>query len=340
KAKNVTATFGRYHHVNTGKGPLPDPIVPLAGTFAVPTPSEKIEGQKSGSLHAEIGVPHDAPAGDHDGTLVLVAGEAKLVLKVRLRVWEFTLPDYLSFIPEMNCYGLPDDELAYYRLAHRHRTVLNGVRYSQSGRIHDGCAPRWDGKEFDWTTYDKRYGPLLDGSAFADLPRKGVPLDCFYLPIHENWPTPIDPNYNGDYWADRAFTASYRDSLVAASRRFAAHCSERGWHDTLFHFFLNGKVDFKKNGWARCSAPWLLDEPANYQDYWALRYFGSAFHEGIRQANGKAKMVFRADISRPQWQRDTFDGLLDYNVVSAGLRAYPRMVLDRKQANGELLIEY
>src|SRR5262249_35323633 len=118
------------------------------------------------------------------------------------------------------------------------------------------------------------------------------------------------------------------------------HCSERGWHDTLFHFFLNGMVDFKKNGWARCSAPWLLDEPANYQDYWALRYFGSAFHEGIRQANGKAKMVFRADISRPQWQRDTFDGLLDYNVVSAGLRAYPRMVLDRKQANGELLIEY
>ena len=133
--------------------------------------------------------------------------------------------------------------------------------------------------------------------AFADLPRKGVPLECFYLPLHENWPMPMEGNYNEDYWADRAFPARYRDNLVKASRLFAEHAEEKRWHGPLFHFFLNGKHDFKKNGWSRGSSPWLLDEPASFQDYWALRYFGSAFHEGVRQSGSKARMLFRADIS-------------------------------------------
>ena len=56
-------------------------------------------------------------------------------MPVILQVWDFTLPDHLSFLPEMNCYGLPDNERDYYRLAHRHRTILNRVPYSQSGQV-------------------------------------------------------------------------------------------------------------------------------------------------------------------------------------------------------------
>jgi len=41
----------------------------------------------------------------------------------------------------MNCYGLPENERAYYRLAHRHRTVLNRLPYNQNGQMQDGCAP-------------------------------------------------------------------------------------------------------------------------------------------------------------------------------------------------------
>ena len=44
----------------------------------------------------------------------------------------------------MNCYGLPENERDYYRLAHRHRTVLNRLPYNQNGQMQDGCAPRWD----------------------------------------------------------------------------------------------------------------------------------------------------------------------------------------------------
>jgi hypothetical protein len=172
------------------------------------------------------------------------------------------------------------------------------------------------------------------------LPRAGVPLDCFYLPLHENWPTPMEDNYNGSYWADRAFPASYRQNFVEVSRQMAEHFQTKKWNDTLFHVFFNNKVDYKRNGWSRASSPWLLDEPTSFQDFWALRYFGAAFHEGRNQAPGQAKMVFRCDISRPQWQRDTFDGLLDYNVVGGAMRPYHRLVFDRKSANGELVIEY
>jgi hypothetical protein len=327
-------SFGRYDPVTANGGPLPDPIVPLS--VAAPD----VPRQTCQSIHCEIYIPHDCPAGDRRGRLTLTAGGQTVALDVTLRVWDFTLPDSLSFIPEMNCYGLPENEREYYRLAHSHRTVLNRVPYSQNGQVAEGCAPRWDGKSLDWSAWDKRFAGYLDGSAFADLPRRGIPIECFYLPIHENWPTPIEGNYNGDYWADRAFPASYRTALVAVSRQFARHANQNRWGETLFQFFLNGKLDFKQRGWSRGSSPWLLDEPSNFQDYWALRYFGTAFHEGVALERGPARMVFRCDISRPQWQRNTLDGLLDYNVVGGAVRQYARMVLDRKQQNGEITVEY
>jgi Domain of unknown function (DUF4091) len=336
----VRAAFGRYALLDSKLGPLPDPITPLDGLEERGVGHEEATSQ---SLHVEIYVPHDVPAGDLNGALTLTSGGETLELAVSLRVWDFTLPDALSFLPEMNCYGLPANERDFYRLAHRHRTVLNRVPYSQRGEVADGCAPVWDAKSqsFDWSNWDRRFGPLFDGSAFADLPRKNMPIELFYLPLHENWPTQIDPNYNGDYWADRAFTPAYRAAFVAASRQFAAHLDTKGWGDTLFECFFNGKLDFKRNGWSRGSSPWLLDEPANFQDFWALRYFGAAFHEGVKQAAPKkAKAVFRADISRPEWQRDALDGLLDCNIVGGAFRNYRRIVLDRKDAEQQVVIEY
>jgi hypothetical protein len=50
--------------------------------------------------------------------------------------------------------------------------------------------------------------------------------------------------------------------------------------------------------------------------------------------------VFRADISRPQWRRDSLDGLLDYHVVGSAMREYPRLVFGRQRAFGEIVLEY
>ena len=343
-AKNVTASlkfadgpvtaFAHYQNVAGKAGPLPDPLVPIKEGVTTP------DGQQSASLHAELFVPHDTAPGKHAGKLTLTMGKDTLDIAVDLDVWNFTLPDHLSFLCEMNGYSVPTSESGYYRQGHRHRTSVNIVPYSQSGRVDEGWGPRWDGKQLDWKAWDARFGKYFDGSAFSDLPRKNVPLNIFYLPLHENWPTPVEGNYLGGYWADRAFKPAYRQAFVEASKQFAEHCNAKGWNETMFHGFLNNKFDFKRNGWTRTSALWVLDEPASYQDFWALRWFASAFHEGVRQAPGSAKLLFRADISRPQWQRDTFDGLLDYNVVGGEVRNYSRAVLDRKRANGEIVIEY
>lgn len=349
-------TFSRARHVTTPRGPLPDPLLPLTGPFNLPEDAaaakesttkstEIVEGQKAGSIYCEIYIPHQTPPGEYPCVLKLTAGAQKLELPVKLTVWDFTLPDTLSFLPEMNCYSLPGNEGDYYRLAHRHRTVVNRVPYSQRGEIDAGCAPSIKGESFDWTAWDARFGPFLDGTAFSDLPRKGVPLECFYLPLHENWPTPIDPNYNGNYWADRAFPPEYRQKFVEAAEQFARHLSDKDFNRTMFHGYLNNKNNFKENGWNRGSAPWILDEPASFQDFWALRYFGDAFQEGIARglsrAKSPARIVFRADISRPQWQRDSLDSLLNYNVVSGGsFREYHRLVIDRKHRFGQVVVDY
>jgi hypothetical protein len=363
--KQLAVEFGRYQAVTSKRGPLPDPIVPLGYPERT-----RVAGTKNQSFHVEIYIPHDLPAGKYEGALTLVlrgSRPATLRLPVLLGVWDFTLPDHLSFLPEMNCYGLPENERDYYRLAHRHRTVLNRVPYNQNGRMQDGCAPGWDSRRgnLDWPAWDRRFGPLLDGSAFADLPRRRVPVDCFYLPLHENWPSPMEGNYNGDYWADHAFPESYRRAFVTAARQIAAHLQSKSWNETLFQCFLNNKNNFKAGGWSRGSSPWLLDEPASFQDYWALRYFARAFHEGINQAvqertpaqpeaastsptrkrvgnlsAAAPRFVFRADISRPQWRRDSLDGLLDYHVVGSAMRKYPYLVSERKRAFGEIVLEY
>ena len=338
--KVIRESFFEYRHVNSKKGFLPDPMVALKGGFSIPSSVEQIPEQAHGSLLCQVYVPHHAPAGDLQGNLVLKTDAGTLVLPVTLTVWEFTLPDHLSFLPEMNCYSLPGNERDYYRLAHLHRTVLNRVPYSQSGNIDSGCAPSWDGSKLGFRDWDRRFGQYFDGSAFDDLPRKGVPIECFYLPLHENWPSPMEGNYNGDYWADRAFPKSYRKAFVDASAQFAEHFRRMQWHETLFHCYQNNKNNYKRRGWSRGSSPWLLDEPANFQDYWALRYFAEAFHEGVNRTEHDVKFVYRGDISRPMWQRDTFDHILDYNVVGGAFRRYHRMVMDLAEEHGQMVVDY
>jgi hypothetical protein len=315
---------------------MPDPIVPLD----VPSSA----GPEHQAFHVEVHVGHDAAPGLHQGMLTLKHGDDLLTLPIELTVHPFTLPDRLSFLPEMNCYGLPGaTERAYYRLAHENRTVINRLPYSQRGEIAEGCAPTWNAatRSLDWTAWDKRFGPLLDGSAFADLPRKGVPIEVFYLPVHENWPSPMEGDYNGSAWADEAFPASYWEAFTAASRGMAQHIRDRGWNSTLFQGFLNNKHDFKRNGWSRGSSPWLLDEPASFQDFWALRSYAKAFDEGVAAVSPRPEnVIFRADISRPQWRRETLDGLLGYNVISSAFRTYRTLVLDRKRKFGEMIVEY
>ena len=319
-------------------GLLPDPLVGLGSPIGGP----EVRFQ---SLLVDLFVPHDCPPGALRGVLELREGEQTIELQVDLRVWNFTLPDSLSFVPQMNSYGLPrpPEDLGYYRLAHRHRTVLNMLPYSWRGEVFRGYRAPSDGG--GWSAWDERFGPLLDGTAFSDLPRAGIPVDAFYLPFNENWPVPVDGHFDGGYWIERALSSDYRRRFVEMVEAWARHFDERGWTDTFFEFYLNNKLYHRREGWERSSAYWVFDEPINTQDFWALRWYAEAFHEGVSRslvASDRAapKMAFRADVSRPQWQRDLLDGLLDVNVVGVGFPRYLRTVMERRGRNGEVVVNY
>jgi hypothetical protein len=330
----LQTSLHRFDYVNAADGVMPDGLRPLTGAVTIPSPDDpQAAGQNNASFLVEIYVPHVTPPGPQRGTLSITVDGQRLDLAVELMVWNFTLPNQLSFVPEMNCYGTGTPTgpgLAYYRLAHAHRTCLNRLYYGWNCIVRDGAAPEpAAGGGFDWTRYDREFGPLFDGSAFADLPRSREPVDVFYLPFNENWPVPIRPHYKPNYWADEAFDSAYARDYRAAAAAFARHISEKKWHTTAFEFYLNNKVFFRGRTKNRdILAPWILDEPANIQDFWALRWYGILFHQGADPVRGDARMWFRADVSRSAFSRNMLWGVLDMEVMGGANRQTLRMKRD------------
>ncbi len=309
-----------------------DPLVPF-GAKGAP------ESEDAGTF-IELYVPRDAQTGPHE--VVLKVGGKRVALVVN--VWNFTLADRLSFIPQMNCYGLPGHEREYYRLAHEHRTTLNWLPYGWTGKVKAAPRVNADGS-WDWREWDAQFGPLLDGSAFAGTRRGAVPIEAFYLPLNENWPMDHERHFRGGYWIESAYDDAYWREFRAASAQFARHFAGKGWTEPIFEFYLNNKVYFKRdrgNRWDACSAPWIFDEPVNTQDFWALRKFGTEFWRGVAEGSGKggAHFAFRADISRPEWQRDLLDGVTSAEIMSGVLRTYRDRVIDRARRLDNLVYMY
>ena len=315
---------------------LPDPLVPLEGTFSIPSTVGEVQvpGQTNHSLVCELYVPHEEPPGKKRGKVFISTGQERLELDIVLTVWNFTLPNKLSFIPEMNAYGTvsPYGGYDYYRLAHEHRTCINRLPYGWNGK--PSFAPKWHGNGFDWFTWDKKVGPLLDGSAFKDMPRKNEPLDVFYLPFNENWPVNIFDHYSPSYWADEAFDARYMELLQKAFAGFAKHCNEKGWHNTILQFYLNNKVYYRAK-YDRTSAPWLFDEPMNTQDFWALRWYGLLWHSAVDPIKGFAKMWYRGDVSYSQFGRDILWGVMDVEYLGGNNAQKTRMKHDEQILHGK-----
>jgi len=307
-------------------GGFPDPLVPQGFDAGVAPGAETF---------VDLHVPKDAPAGTIRGT-VRANGVA---MPIEVTVWNFTLPDRLSFLPQMNAYGLPGHLRDHYRLAHGHRVVLNQLPYGWTGKV-DEPAPRKnkDGK-WDWTEFDATFGPLLDGSAFADLPRGAVPVEAFYLLLNENWPMKHDELFKGGYWIDDAYDGAYWTQFREAAAEIAGHFEAKGWTEPMFEFYLNNKVYFKKDDWRKCSAAWIFDEPVHTQDLWAIRHYGREFWKAVAP-HPDVRLAYRADISRPQWQRELLDHCVNVEVVSGVLRTYWPRVRRRALDCGNLVYMY
>lgn len=268
-----------------------------------------------------------------------------------------------------------DIQLDFHRQAHRHRCNFNVLPYSQMGTILCDSAPLLDGQGriADWSAWDRRYLPLLTGQAFTEGLRAGLPVTYFYLPIHENWPGDIrkDYKYNlpigntrEDYLKalkehatlappiEQCWQPGYVERLWQGCFDFSRHLAaqrlkppEQGG-PILINYFNNKHIykdpkrvegvnqrigDLAGTSW------WLLDEPNDWSDWLALRFFGDIVRDGYRR--GGANIEWCLDLSRIEWDRDLLYGQRDLVRVSAAFFKYPRL-LKRWKRQGSRVLHY
>jgi len=355
----------RVWYVRTKTGWNSEYVIPLkGGKVQVPSPDNKIGGQKLQAVYVDVVVPLDAPAGTYTGEISLRTPAGSGSLPVELVVYPVQIPVELNFNPELNCYGGPgragnEEFFAYHRLAHYNRCTLNRVPYSQNGSVHDDMIPKLAGsgaqaRVVDWRDYDRRIGPLLDGSAFKGLPRDGVPVKTFYLPFFENWPMPLEGHYEMGFPkkmpnreqqdnlkdahdlkvkpVEQAFDEAYKTGFKNIVRQFLKHYDQKGWTKTICEMYQNNKYN-----WA--GTWWTLDEPHEWTDWAALGFFARMFHEAIGVPH-KAQFLYRGDISRPQWQGAWMDGLMDIMYSGGRGLTWPRLLMHIKERTGMIIYLY
>jgi len=333
--------YRNWYARNGAKQWQPAYCVPMAAgeTLQIPDPARKLPAQRNQGVYVDVYVPKAAPAGVYEGTATVAVGEAKVSLPVSLEVLDFALPDELCFWPQLNTYSLSMPEAHdFYRLAHQHRSVLFYRRWT----------PKLAGAGKDirviWDEYDRRVGPLLSGEAFRNCRRAGVPIEAVSLPYFDSWPTELTTktyNYRG-YWPKKgddrtglvahymtapyigdALSRSYKDAFTAVQRQFIEHFKATGWNRTEMQCIFVGKnthrINFGVNMW------WTTDEPYHWDDWLALQFFGRLWQSGLRPGE-KRQWVFRADISRPQWQGRVLDGVVDVVHFGTGSSSSAAMI--------------
>ncbi len=235
---------------------------------------------------------------------------------VDIRVLPYSRPS-LNFLFNFNEYGdkylrpflqkelvparLLTIERQIFQLFRDHYGELNPLPYkSQKGTLRKGMGPKIINDDLlhpklDWTQFDRRFGPLFDGSAFPDR----QPIAHFYLPFNPNWPAPFKL-----YSSDRE---TYEAIWNAFAREFIRHFKEKQWTNTQFFVYMNQKPSPKNN------IPWHLDEPKGVKDYKALRYFANLTHRVFSQAQ-PLKIQFRMDISHFYCQKHRGNPQKDFRI--------------------------
>lgn len=247
----------------------------------------------------DVPIPREAKPGTYSSQ-VEVAGAG--ATPVAIEVLPIELPPGPRLTVDLNSYanhilnhhpGLTREELiacetSYYREAHDHRAVLHYLPYGHAGELADGYAPPLAGRGktlriADWSEYDRRFGPLFDGSAMAGSPGGERPIPHWYLPFNFDWPA--DYAYFG--------TRGYDQEFVQILAEFRRHIQERGWTQTNFEVFFNHKKRYRY-------FPYDGDERKHHPDREMFRHYRMLIDRAAAMAGmagAKARIIYRTDMS-------------------------------------------
>ncbi len=340
-----------------------DPMVPLKNdeAFGVPWDKNAVPGQKNQAIYTEFFIPKSAAPGAYTGVIQVFAGdESPVALNVNLTVGNGAIPDEAHLILSMNNYQSPggnfeekdflQGERAFYRMAHDHRTDICIVPYSHIGNIQRDYQLPLAGtgssmRVADWSAWDKRFGPLFDGTVFKGSPRENAPLSHFNLMFSENYPTTMAQGYkynnlswencwkeNNTPWED--FSDTFKAQWVAVAKDFIKHVKEKGWQ-TSFQVLLNDKSNYKAAD-PTTKQPgkgvsfWRLDEPAYTDDFLTVQLIGRLLKQA--QEGDRNHVLFRCDVSYPERAWTMLSRVLDLDVCSN--LSYLRFLQDDRERYG------
>jgi hypothetical protein len=294
-------------YVDQRDGWYPDPLEPLEILGAAPmelpdTRTALGARQKSQSVWVDVYIPHETPPGKYRGEIMVAhrATDKQAVLKLELEVGPLVLSDKLGLDVDLMNYGFvmfergwPDlvadspryraIEREFFRLAHAHRMTFALVPYNHDGIIPKGIAPVLAGsgnttRVADWSAFDARYGPVLSGQAFSDLPRSGQPVEHFFLPYNLMWPSDY-ANFGKPV---------YRTESVRVGAEYRRHLAEKGWTKPTYQIYYNQKEAYG-------FFPFNLDEPTREKDMQALQQLAEIDQEAFPK-KGPVKVALRVDV--------------------------------------------
>ena len=321
-----------FHFLPKAKLYYPDALVPTAlpHKAQLPDASNRIAGQTAQSYWLDIWIPESAKPGAKTLTVSLDSGGAKSAVQISVEVLDAVVPAGDPIVIDHNSYGTswfagqypelakrtPNFYLsdpffglihAYHRVFMEHRGIYHQLGYGHGGKTAAEFAPRLEGsgktkRIADWTLYDKHYGPLLDGSAFAKTRLGARPIPYVYLPVNPEWPASFL------WWGE----PGYEREFVNVMREMEAHFREKGWTRTKYELFFNHKKRYKAFHWDGDETRFLNDLPI-FAEYHRL------MKTAIPPAS-PVKWVFRTDAS---WQMERQfkeqAGIIDFWVVGGGM---------------------
>lgn len=322
----------------------PDPLLPLDklnNSISIPDEHNAIEGQQVQSIYVDILVDKNAAAKVHKGSISIAApGENPLTLAVAVDVAGTNMPRKISHVVEFNHYSgwqsafkgakvdknsankiFIDCNNAITALAHQNRCTFNGVPYTHRSHMRrpvpviSGSGK--NAKVTDWSVFDACYEGIFSGSIVKDNHRSEQPVTHQTMSFYERWPADFNQSHmfvhdlEKNPSLDPMFTQEFEDTVMAIGAEYTKHFKEKGWNKVQLQLFLNNKSQYRQKN---DGSYWLLDEPRYHNGYLALDTLGLMFREAFADKDD-IPVVFRADVSRPQYSETILDDSLDLNVV-------------------------
>jgi hypothetical protein len=343
-----------FHFVDSDKQYYPDALIPVRTPYSsrLPEPDNRISNQTAQAFWVDVYIPADARPGTFSGSAKLKSAAKVISLPIRLTVLAPVIPPEDVLTMDHNSYGsswlaeqfpasyrrdpahwFESDEFfalvhAYHRIFYEHRGIFHQLGYGHAGKVSPEFAPALEGSGrtkhiADWSLYDRHYGPLCDGTAFASSRRGPRPIPFVYLPINPEWPAAYE------IWGEPGYEAEFVNVVSEMERHFR----EKGWTHTQFEVFFNHKKRY-------AGFPWDGDEVRFPRDLNYFNEYGRLLKKAL-PPESPVHFVFRTDVSWDMEQQfKLLQGVVKLWCCSGGILSFYRDAPQDLRGRGDTVWYY